>query len=90
MATTLNVELTDAQQALMVAVSNDVLPEGHTVADKLAWATQVASDGLAAEVRRIGVADIDSDAREAQNAARRSFIESVEQAWPVEQAPPEV
>lgn len=82
MAVTLNIQLTDEQQALMVAISNQVLPEGHKVADKLAWATQVASDGLAAEVQRLGLAEIETDAREAQNVARRDFIAQVEAAWP--------
>lgn len=82
MAITLQVQLTDAQQALMVQIANSVLPLGNTNAQKIAWATKLAADGLAAEVSRIGVTDIDDDAREAQNTTRRTFLASVAAAWP--------
>lgn len=82
MAVTLQVQLTDAQQALMVQIANSVLPPGHTVADKLAWATQVAKDGLAAEVARLGVEEIDQTLREATNSQRSEFLAGIKNAWP--------
>ena len=82
MALTLTIELTNEQQALMVDVARSVLGPGAKANEMREWAQQVAADGLAAEVERVGVADIDTDAREQQNTARRAFIASVKQAWP--------
>ena len=82
MAITLQVPLTNAQQAVMVDIANLALEPGSTNAEKLAWAVEVASDGLRAEVERLGIYEVDHDARDAQNVARRAVIERVAAAWP--------
>lgn len=82
MAVTLAVKLTDEQQALMVQIANSVLPLGHTTADKIAWATQVAKDGLAAEVTRLGVEEIDQTLLRTTNTQRSQFLDGVKAAWP--------
>ena len=82
MALTLQIPLTDEQQAVMIDIASLALGPGSTNAEKLAWAIEVASDGLRAEVERLGIHEVDTDARDAQNVARRAVIERVAAAWP--------
>lgn len=87
MAITLSVSLTDEQQALMVQVANRVLP-GSTAAQKKAWAEEMACDGLKAAIKKVAMADIDSDARDLLLATRQEFLSTVEAAWPGEAPQP--
>lgn len=77
MATTIKIELTTTQQALMEAIAAD-----GTKTAKLEWATQVATDALAAELTRLGIEAVDVTEREAINVKRRELIDKVEAAFP--------
>ena len=81
MAVTLSVQLTNEQQAIMVEIAEQVLGADSTGAEKLAWATEVASKGLRDEVAELALQSIRQETNEQANTAVRTFMDRVEAAW---------
>jgi len=76
MAITLNIEITDAQQAKIVEAAAIVAPDAKPAAIK-AWAERTCKQALRAEVRSV----LDAARREAENEARQAVDADWSAAW---------